>query len=392
MNKKQLTTTAVLTALVLGMTFSGAAQTLEGDNQVQDSDDDNATSETSDITVGVTSTASIDVRPTSLDYPNMDVGSQETTATGPQDENTFGSISLENIGSEYIDRVWASSTSMTDDPFATGLPGEYNAGNFLQIKPANSTAKPSVRGNTSTYHFVNRYEFANSWDDSQDDIPSYIEANPTQVRSSNPAMDTYVGRIRAGDEWYFYAIVTGETDDRCDGDGNAVLRVGNSSHTTSDFGTVDFTHPDNGGPRDWTEYDIEATNGAYGLTASPVEVNLTDEDAHNKVREYDFLTACSSDTGSLGSVSQTDPHALRTRYNVQAGGVEDLTVASGSTGDAAGTRTQFLLEASDPADMLLPGESLTVDTAVEVPQGVPEGDVNSGSITFSVTSDYDASK
>lgn len=386
--KKQLATTAVLTALVLGMTFSGAAQTLEQDNQIQDSDKDNTTNQLSNIDVTVTSTTSIDVRPTSLSFPNMDVGTQQDTADGPQDDNEFGSISLENIGSEYIDRVWVGATSTTDDPFGTGLPGEYNAGNFLQVKPANSTSKASVRGNTSTYHYVNRHDFANSWTDNVSDIPSYIEASPSQTLTSGAA-DTYVGRLRAGDEWYFYSIVTGSSNDVCDGSGDAVLRVGNTSHTTSQFGTVDFTLAENGGPRDWTEYEISSTSGSYGITESTVQIDLNDEDATDKYREYDILTSCDPEDAGL---SKTDPHTIRTRYNVQAGDVEDITaVAAGdSTGDTAGTRTQFLLDAASAGDMLFPGESITVDTAVEVPQGVPTGGVSTGDLTFYVTSDYDA--
>ena len=388
--KKQLATTAVLTALVLGMTFSGAAQqTLEQENNITDSDKDNTTNQNSQIDVTVTSTTSIDIRPTSLSFPSMDVGTQETIADGPQDENEFGSISLENIGSEYIDRVWVGSTDTTDDPFATGLPGEYNAGNFLQVKPANSTSKSSIGGNTSAYHYVNRHEFANSWDDNQSDIPSYIEADPTQVLPSTDAQDTYVGRLRAGDEWYFYTIVTGSTNDQCDGNGNAVLRVGNTPHTSSQFGTVDFTATENGGTGDYSEYTIQTTSGAYGLTASTVRLDLNGGD---KYREYDILTAC-SDSNGLGSVSETDPHTIRTRYNVQAGGIEDLTAsADGDAGDNAGTTTQFLLDAGSSSNMLFPGESMTVDTAVEVPQGVPEGGVSQGDLTFYVTSDYDAQK
>lgn len=374
MNKKLAT--AMVALMTLGMVASVAAQgaNLEGTN-TPDGDDTSA-DESSNVEVGVSSTTSIDVRPESLTFTGLEVGSQvteETTGT-----NIFGSLTLENIGSEYIDQVWASASSIDSDPFGTGDPNNYNAGNFLQIKPANAT-DGGVKGDDSIYHYVNRYEFANSWSNSSSEIPPYIEADPTQVLSSGDAQDTYVGRIQAGDEWYFYTIATGTSNNVCDGSGNAVLRIGNSVHDSSNFGTVDFT---NGGPGDYTELGIQTTSGNYGLADATVNVDV---DGGSTTREYDILTQC--DTADS---SASDPHIIRTRYNVQAGGIADLTETGGGGSDTAGSTAQFLLEAGGASENLLPGEHLAVDTAIEVPQGVPQGDVQSGSITFYVTSDDSA--
>ena len=368
MNKKLAA--AMVALLTLGMVGTATAQTLEGDNNVSSSDADNVTSEGSDITVSVSSTTAIDVKPESLDFSNLEVGTQ--TTSGTNSGNSFGSIEIENIGSEYIDRVWAAATNPSSNPFGTGNPNNYDAGNFLQIKPSNSSAKSSIIGNTTTYNYVNRYEYTNPAD-SSGDVPSYIMADSADMSSS--PQDVQVGRFRAGNEWYFFTILESSSG-TCDGSNTgAVLKVGNTSHTPDQFGTVNFEQSGD----DYTTYEIAATSGSYGVaTNGPSgEIGVRLPMGDGGYREYDVLTKCDT----------TNPHTVRTRYNPQAGDANDLTAGS-ETGD----RTQFLLRAdsSSPSTMLLPGEGLTVDTAIEVPQGVPQGGVQSGSLTFFVTSDADA--
>jgi hypothetical protein len=374
--KKQLATTTVLALLVLGMTFSGAAQTLEQGSQINSSDNDNTTSEGSSIDVGIASTTAIDVKPNSLNFPSLEVGGQVTEET--TGDNIFGSFTLENIGSEYIDRVWVEATDMSNDPFGTGNPNNYNAANFLQVKPNNATPS-GINGDDQVYHYVNRHEFSASWSNSTNQIPSYIRASPSESLSGDTAADTYVGRIRAGDEWYFYTVVTGSSNDVCDGSQNAELRIGNSVHSSSSFGTVDFTSDNSG---DYSTYQLEPTNGEYGLTQSAVSLDF-EVDGSTVTRTYDLLTRCEMGT------SGEDPHLIRTRYNVRAGDVPDITAAAADSGDSAGSQTQFLLSTATADDMLLPGEQFIVDTAIEVPQGVPQGSVQTGDLTFHVTSDYD---
>lgn len=384
---KELTVSAVLALFIVGMAFSGAAQLeTDGDpgtfNSANTTDGDEYQNESSNITVEVNSKTQIDVKPEELNFPQMDVGTQEVESSNGQ--NGFGSLDIANIGSEYIDRVWVNATAPVDGPFGTGEPTQYDAGNFLQVKPSNASSKTSVRGNTSTYHFVNRYEFANSWSADTGDIPSYIEAAPSNVDGG--VSDTYVGRFRAGDEWYFWVIPV-TSSDVCDGSSSQpnIIRVGNTSHSPDSFGTVDFT---DSGPRDWREYNIESTTGSYGVAQASgdgetgIRLNFTDRNGDDIYREYDVLTACDTSKSAIDQ-AQT----VRTRYNVQAGDTEDLTA-----GSETGERSQFLLNAdsANPDRMLLPGEALTIDTAVEVPQGVPEGGVDDGEVTFFVTSDVDA--
>ncbi len=384
--KKKLATTAVLTALVLGMTFSGAAQGTDLEDTNTPNENDTSLNEGSNINVNISSTTQIDVKPNSLSFDNLDVGTQTTTEnTG---DNRFGSFSIENIGSEYIDLIWAQASRPASDPFGTGDPNAYNAGNFLQIRPADTT-RGGVSG-SSNYHYVNRYEYANSWTSSQGEIPSYIEAVPGETRSGGDPSDTFVGRIQAGDEWYFYTVVPASGESTCD-DSGADLRIGNERHSSNLFGTSNFTaaNQNDGGATGYTQYDLESTNGEYGLTQSSVSLDfdIDDDGTTDTTRSYDFLTVC--DTS--GNVDESEPHVIRTRYNPQAGDIPDLTQnATGDAGDNSGTQVQFLLDAGDASENLVPGEHIQVDAAIEVPQGVPEGGVSTGQLTFYVTSDDDA--
>ena len=170
------------------------------------------------------------------------------------------------------------------------------------------------------------------------------------------------------------------------GSGDSILRVGNTPHSSDQFGTVDFTSQGN---TDYTEYDITQTGGTYGIASNApgsdtgVRLSFTDSNGDTFYREYDVLTVCDTDKAVAD-----EPHIIRTRYNVQAGDATDLTA-----GDLTGSRAQFLLDApsSTESSMLLPGEGITIDTAIEVPQGVPAGSVQEGELTFFVTSDDDAS-
>lgn len=384
MNKKLAA--AMVTLLTLGMTASVAAQgtNLEGDDRP--ANEDSNKSETADITVGISSTTAIDVKPNQLDFQNLEVGTQTTQEN--DGGNEFGSFSLENIGSEYIDLVWATASHPNSDPFGTGISGNYDAGNFLQLKPGN-TARAGVPSDTadSNYHYVNRYEFANSWSNSSNEIPTYIRADPANVRTSAPT-DTYVGRIQAGDEWYFYTVVPSSGSSTCTGGNGAELRVGNAKHSSSAFGTVDFTddNQNDDGSTGYTTYSLQTTSGDYGLTTDSISLDFQ-VDSSPVTRTYDFLTRCDPE-----GVEQDDPHVIRTRYNVQAGDIADLNTVPDGTGtsDNAGVATRFLLNPSSDGADLLPGEHLAIDAAIEVPQGVPEGSVSDGLLTFYVTSDDDA--
>lgn len=350
---------AVTGAVLLGLSTSAAALS------------QNAT-QSSEVNVSVTSEVAVDLHPQSLEYEATDVGALNTTT-----DRGFDQLTLENVGSEYIDNIWVNATTPSSDPFGTGNANNYDAGNFLVLKPNNASGK--LVGNSDVYNFVNRVEFGTY---TQAEIPSYINApaDGSYVDANGDALsgvqNITVGRFRIGDEEYFWAIPLGNSDPgtaQCDGGGLNTLYVAKEPHTASDTVPVDFTDG-NGFPAisgtDYETYNITETGEVSGGGVTETQLELT-ADGSNQ-RNYGLITSCPAGASEL----------TRTRYNIEAGGASDLSTEEGAT--------DYLLDTSVDGEMLQPGEFVEFDVGIEVPRGVPEGSVTSGKLTVSVTADSTA--
>lgn len=344
--------TAIAVVLVtLGMVATTSAQSSD-------------TSSSNEVTANVTSTVAMDVKPETLSYPQLEVGN-----VTEESNKSYGGVSIANTGSEYIDQVWLETSYPHDRPFGTGNPDAYDAGNFMAVRPESRTDIATV-GDNDTYHFVNRKEFADP------NYPEFIRtpANGTTV-SGNSVDNHHVGQMRFGDEWFYYDIPTG-TDDRCDGDGTnspSVIRIGQTSHTQTQDGTVDFRNDGTDTLNDYQEYDISGTNsGDYGITSNSVTFDFR----NGASQTYDILTACP------GNGDVQDPHVVLNRYNVGFNDTTDL--------GTSGTISQYILETTTAAQMLKPGQRFSVETAMNVPRGTTAGQVGAGLLTVYATADEDA--
>ena len=378
--RKKATNTAlgtfvILTAAVLGMSFSATAQLTAGSNK------------STDVNVSITSEVALDVEPKTLQYSNVDVGSQ-TVRTDRQ----YKGITVENTGSEYIDRIWANASMPNSRPFGTGRPSAYNAGNFLQIKPNLSQSGISASGAAvSNYYYVNRREFRIP----DSSVPAYIVAPPSQITFPNGNTvatdgDTndgaiYIGRMRRGSQELWWLLATPQTNggqDDCDGTqstdngASAMLRLANVSSTTSRLGTVDFRDRSvSGAPGNWIEYVIEQNpnSGQYGQADQAVTFDYDTKDL-----SMDVLTRCSG--GNTADL-------IRTRFAADVVDTTDLTTN--------GYATELILQGGNTAsNMLLPGESLPLETAVQVPTGVAAtssgNQISQGKLTLFATANTTA--
>jgi len=350
MNKKL--TAITLVAITLGMVATTSAQD---------------TSSSNEVTANVTSTVAMDVKPETLSYPDLTVGQVST-----ESNRSYGGVSIANTGSEYIDQIWLETSYPDTRPFGTGDPTAYNAGNFMTVKPE-SRDDIATQGDNETYHFVNRKEFEDS------NYPNFIRTEPTDADGgdigSNDVSDHQVGQFRFGDEWFYYDIPTG-ADDQCNGAGaNSpdVIRIGQTSHTQSEDGTVDFRNDGTAGLDDYQEYSLSTTGtDAYGVTNNSVEFDF--RSGNNQT--YDILTACTGNTGV------SEPHVVLNRYNVDFNQTSDLT--------STGSISNYILDASAADAMLKPDQKFSVETAMNVPRGVSAGQVGAGSLTVYATADVDA--
>lgn len=328
--------------------------------------------EEADVTVGVSETIAVDIQPASMDFPGAVVGNRNTTS-----DRGFGAIEVENTGSVYIDRVWINSSTPASDPFGTGTASSYDAGNFLEVRPQDAFDNAVSGGNADSdnWHFINRQEYNVRPGDSS--FPSFI-----QLPTSESNYD--VGSFKRGNESIYYAI--GHSGSCTD---SGTVYVGNVSSTDNRLGTVDFTTSTEYG---WTSYNVQTVTSdqSYGIAGASVAdtggnaaaseddltagqgVTLNWTYTNNDQLDYDVLTNCGS-----------DPNTVRTRYNANAVGADDLDSASGAT--------DYLLDAvSTSGDMIYPGETNTIQTAINVPEGVTAGDVSPGTLRVLITADPDA--
>lgn len=330
--------------LALGMTTTTVAQQ----------------SESPEYNVTISETTELDVTPSQLHFTGLEPGQKNMTS-----DDGFYAVEVENMGSTDIDQIWAEATKPTTLPFGTGDSTNYDAGNFLQLYTANTSTDASVTSLNEPL-YVNRVEYS-------EDAPSYLQIeDPSNVDSS--FNETEVGRFRKGDQelWYVIFYDDGGAGGECDGSAssNAVMRYADTVRTPTQTGTFDFTNDGS----DYTEVTIQEVSGVDFYGAVPGEELFISGES------YDILTYCSGSGGS------EDSHTVRTRFNVNVespGGTSSATDTTGLTGSAA----QYILDASSSSNMLRPGQSFLMDVDVEVPLGVPQGEVTEGTLTVNANAD-----
>lgn len=363
---KKLAISFLTVLLALGM-MSGLALATEEDD-----------SEDSDVSVDIAEETELDVKPASLDYSGLTPGELREAS-----ENDFTAVEVENIGSTDIVNLWARASFPESNPFGQGDATEHDAGNFLKISVPDESGLSS--NSLGDFHYINRLEYE------EEDEPSFIQAEvaDTLETDDDPSFD--VGRFRTGDrEWYYTVSYDGtaNTDSgACRGEGNGeVVRIANQPTTSDQIGTFNFEDDNEGDePDNYTEYSIEETEtAAYGAAESVGLYDLEegeDTEAEDPVESYTVLTACAGDGTDY---DDGEGHTVRTTRNVEF--ESDFDGQTRSTGDLTGFGSNdFIVDAGD--DPLNPGQSFTVDLAVEAPQGVPEGSVSQGTLTMLAQAD-----
>jgi hypothetical protein len=315
--------------------------------------------EEADVNVTVSETIAVDIQPANLDYSNAEVGNRNTTS-----DRGFGAIEVENTGSVHIDQIWLNSSTPSTDPFGSGTAGDYDSGNFLEVRPDTSDG---FSGDNTNWNYINRKEYM--WSDdspsgnSDTDVPSFI-----QTDFSSPYE---VGALRRGNETLYFVIDADSGDNTCNEDTDgAELRVGNVSALDDRLGTVDFTSSSEYGYSTYTIGNISDSD--YGVAG--VDLNWT-YDADSDLT-YDMVTRCAP--------GSEQPHVYLNKYNINVAGASDI--ASGN-----GEHTQYLLSTSTDSNMLRPGDQWTIETAIDVPEGVAQGTVGAGNLRVLITGDPSAS-
>ena len=272
---------SLLLALAVGMTTTTVAQV-----------NDDAT-QSSTVDVGIASDTGLDVRPVSFSYTSVNPGSQTTSAS-----SGVSAIEIENIGSENISDIWMGASKPDSDPFGTGIAAQYDAGNFIQVNTTGVDREPGGISPTDHPHYVSRVEYV-------EPAPTFLQLPDAGTVGS--ADSSLVGRFRAADEWWFYAIfydsATQDGDNLC---GSAqsgedeLVYIGKQAHDAGTTGTIDFTDTSN-----VEIYEIEniSDSSAYGVLNETVTI----DPSGSETRDYSMLTFCDSTN------IDTDSHIQRDR-------------------------------------------------------------------------------
>jgi hypothetical protein len=335
--KTKITLALLVTAIAAGLTASGSAVTNSEDGTIE---------------VNVTSTTKIDLSPNTLDYNNVEPGTNVTESV-----NGYEGIEVENKGSTNVTKIWVETTEPADRPFGTGLASEYDAGNFIQLKTKGQAG--SKNAPDAGFHYAGRR--------------SYNESNKlSYVTEPTDEGEIRYGRFRSANETFFWAINQsgsgGTGGNTCTGGSGAWLKIGNDPHSKDSIGSVDFS--------DTSEFDAYNLSIAGAGNAGRADnVNFKTYESASNEKQYSAFTWC-GDSGTPGSSNAT--FVSFRRYDRQQ------VFNSGTDYSTASNSLQNLLSATGPdqPQALKPGEHFTVKTRMSIPFGVATGEVGSGTLTL----------
>lgn len=334
--------------------------------------------ETSEVEVEIADETRLDVRPSELDFGTLDPGDFEDVASGLGDysDQDFDKVEIENQGSNYIDQVWAETSVPTERPFAQDDDSVLNTGNFIKISPENQdepvNSINSAIEETSANFFVNRREFM------EPNSPSYLNlGTPDSDWDTSTGVtlnqdNVLQGRFRVGEEEYFWAIpvdgdASGQSTGECTDDN--ILRVGEEPHDQAGLGTVDFAVDDTEA-EDIEDYEIGSTADTNTGVATGVSVGDND---------YDVLTVCNDEASD--SIDFTNSYTELVSYNVDPEGSEGTPTNIGDDGEAS-----YILQTTTEDEMLWPGQGMQLPISMELPFGIPQGDIQDGDLRILATS------
>lgn len=283
------------------------------------------------VTVNISEETIIDIQPSQFAWGVGGAGIIPGNPAGPSEEqNGYGSILIENLGSVNINQVWFESTKPDERPFGTGQASVYNPGNFLTLN------------NGSGYRFIERREYALSSSDGE------------VVFINTP--DTWdVGRFRNTSKEYFWALEgTGQ---------NARLRIATEFRNETQTGSTNFVDTCAGGETSGSNTDCnEYTLSADGST----DVMIGDlDDGSGTGPRYCAIVQSSDFNGDSNTQTAIDFVKYNpTRTGASSGGCSDVTGYTVTSGDP-----------------LVPGEFINVGIRSFIPYGVVSGTLPDGQLT-----------
>ena len=214
----------------------------------------------STVDVNVSKVTQLDVRPSTLSYGTGDSADLEPGNDLEVSDNGYGALEISNIGSEEIAEVTAEATMPSNQSFgregisSVGTGEQHDTGNFVTVSTetaddAQYNIPTGALAEIPNMTYLNRAEFV------EESPPTYIQTNDASDSIDPDSFTTEepeVGRFRVGGAEYFFVYYSS-------GSGDWTLRIGETPHTSTQLGTVDFTN-------EGTDY-VSYTDGDTDVTS-----------------------------------------------------------------------------------------------------------------------------
>lgn len=309
--------TAVITTLVLLVPLSTA----------QDSESE------LNVTVNISEETIIDIQPSQFAWGVDGAGIIPGNVADSNDEqNGYGSIMIENLGSVDINQVWFENTQPDERPFGTGDSSVYDPGNFLTLN------------NGSGHRFIERREYA-------------LSSGDGDIVFINTPTGWDTGRFRNGSKEYFWALEGTAENDR--------LRIATEHRNETQTGSTNFEDTCSGGETSGTGTNDDCNE--YTLSAdgsTDVMIGSTDDGSGNGPR-YCAIAQTGDPNGDTNTQTWVDF------------GKYDPTATGASSGGCSSV-TGYTVTSGSP---LVPGEFINVGIRSFIPYGVVSGTLPDGKLT-----------
>jgi len=291
--------------------------------------------DTIQLWVTVANKTMVDIQPDTLAWQNVDPGSETlaSQAVGFPVE----AVQIENIGSTNISRIWFNNSYPAANPFGSGDPSDYDAGNFA-----------IVRRNTSgsTFFFPNLVE--------------YNESELIYLQLPTPSTQIAHGRFRSANKEWFWAI--NSSDGNCT---NNQFRVGKTAHNQTQMGSADLRTCD------------PALSGAGALGVNPCRVGTltpTTLSPYTGINQWGWADVYVGENAAYenytvavyGNCTDT-VKVMLTHWNKDAPGAQEGAV-----------HPEYFYNAP-----LAPGEHIIANVKLRIPYGTAAGNIT-GALTVTV--------
>ncbi|MFB6199831.1 MAG: hypothetical protein ABEJ83_03055 [Candidatus Nanohaloarchaea archaeon] len=310
------------------------------------------------VSVNISSRTIVDIQPQTFAWGTGSSMVEPGSLAGPQEEqNGYGRIQIENLGSVDITDVWFNTTAPDQRPFGTGSASAYDSGNFIALD-RNSTS-------TDRNAFVERKEFG---------LDQVAGRNDKDIIYLSTPDGWDYGRFRNTSKEYFWTVNDTGTDLT-----SATFRIGINHHNSTQTGSTNLDSACVGGTTatgtaNCNGYTLNQVTDANGNTWGVAGIEVGVEDANTGPNDGG-TEYCVAINESAAVSDSTPPTATFIKWNPGHPAVQ----AAGS-GSSCMNAVNYTIGGSAPKSSLVPGDWTTMNIRAKIPYGVVSGSLPTGNL------------